>query len=98
MRARVVQCGTRQGSGPQDPPHKRMPQQAAKPSQRNQDDKGGKKRQNRETVVTLGENQLKNVFEFCYSGIPLHALEVRAAQAKTTFGKRSSTSSGPATF
>jgi len=36
-----------------------------------------KKLQNREAVVTLGENQIKNVFEFCghlADGDPFHAL------------------------
>jgi len=87
MRARVVQCGTRQGSGPQDPPHKRMPQQAAKPANGTRTAKAAKRPQNR-------ENQLKNVFELCYlghlfqaDGDPFHALEVRAAQAKAAFGQ-----------
>ena len=53
-----------------------------------------KKRQAEEETVTLFENRLTNVFEFKYlghlfqaDGDPVHAVEVRAGMAKTTFHK-----------
>ena len=53
-----------------------------------------KRQQDNEATVTLVGNQLNNVFEFSYlghlfqaDGDPFHAVEVRAAMAKATYGK-----------
>ena len=53
-----------------------------------------KKKQAEEEAVTLFESRLKNVFEFKYlghlfqaDGDPVHAVEVRAGMARTTFNR-----------
>ena len=53
-----------------------------------------KRQQDNEATVTLFGNQLNNVFDFSYlghlfqaDGDPFHAVEVRAAMVKATYGK-----------